>query len=186
MLSGHLIPTGPSCFSSVSRRSQVIPRKTGALPEIGQCIIGSSNETTDAGRHRTGKIRSIIGNLFDLANLVTLAGLLSSIFAITFAIRADFDLAAIGLVLAFFFDGIDGPVARRISGRTDDDRAFGGNLDSLVDMAGAGVTLAVVLLAYGEFEFEFVFATEEEQECEFGQSRAPPRCISKWCRGRIA
>ena len=134
----------------------MIHRKTGALPEFGRCIIGSSNETTDTGRHRTGKIRSIIGNLFDLANLLTLAGLLSSIFAITFAIRTDFELAAIGLVLAFFFDGIDGPVARRLSGRTDDDRAFGGNLDSLVDMAGAGVTLAVVLLAYGEFEFAFV------------------------------
>jgi len=129
---------------------------SGALPEFGRCIIASSNETTDTGRHRTAKVRSIIGNLFDLANFLTLAGLLSSIFAITFAIRADFDLAAIGLTLAFFFDGIDGPVASRLSGRTDDDRAFGGNLDSLVDMAGAGVTLAVVLLAYGEFKFAFV------------------------------
>ena len=70
--------------------------------------------------------------------------------------RGDFDAAAIGLVLAFFFDGIDGPVAKRLAGRTDDDRAFGGNLDSLVDMVGAGLTLAVVLLAYGEFEFVFI------------------------------
>jgi CDP-diacylglycerol--serine O-phosphatidyltransferase len=60
-------------------------------------------------------------------------------------------MAAIGLVFAFFFDGIDGPVATRLSGRTADDRAFGANLDSLVDMVGAGVALAVVLLAYGEF-----------------------------------
>lgn len=59
-------------------------------------------------------------------------------------------------MLAFFFDGIDGPVAKRLSGRTDDDRAIGGNMDSLVDMLGAGVTLAVVLLAYGEFGFAFV------------------------------
>jgi phosphatidylserine synthase len=100
--------------------------------------------------------RPIIGHLFDAANLVTLAGLLSSILAITFAVQGDFNAAAIGLVFAFFFDGIDGPVAKRLSGRTADDRAFGGNFDSLVDMAGAGVTLAVVLLAYGEFEAVYV------------------------------
>ena len=115
-------------------------------------LHSSPHESANAKRPR----RSIIGNLFDLANLLTLAGLLSSIFAITFAVRGDFDAAAIGLVLAFFCDGMDGPVAKRLSGRTDDDRTFGANLDSLVDMAGAGVTLAVVLLAYGEFEFAFI------------------------------
>ncbi len=122
------------------------------MPESGRYPISSPHESPDAKRSR----QSIIGNLLDLANLLTLAGLLSSIFAITFAVRGDFDAAGIGLVLAFFFDGFDGPVARRLSGRTDDDRAFGANLDSLVDMASAGVTLAVVLLAYGEFEFEFI------------------------------
>ncbi len=70
--------------------------------------------------------------------------------------RGDFSAAAIGLVLAFFLDGIDGPVAKRLHGRTADDRAFGANLDSLVDMVGAGVALAVVLLAYGEFAAAFV------------------------------
>ncbi len=100
--------------------------------------------------------RPIIGHLLDAANLLSLAGLLSSTLAITFAVRGDFALAAIGLVLAFFFDGVDGPVAKRLSGRTADDRAFGANLDSLVDMAGAGVALAVVLLAYGGFEAAYM------------------------------
>ena len=100
--------------------------------------------------------RPIIGHLFDAANLVTLAGLLSSILAIAFAVRGDFDVAAIGLVLAFFFDGVDGPVAKRLSGRTEDDQAFGASLDSLVDMAGAGVALAVVLLAYGGFGAAYI------------------------------
>ena len=100
--------------------------------------------------------RPIIGHLADAANLVTLAGLLSSILAMTFAVRGEFAAAGIGLVLAFFFDGIDGPVSKRLSGRTADDRAFGANLDSLVDMAGSGVTLAVVLLAYGGFGAAYV------------------------------
>ncbi len=106
-------------------------------------------------QHPTAR-RPIVGHLLDAANLVTLAGLLSSILAITFAVRGDFAAAAIGLVLAFFFDGIDGPVAKRLSGRTADDRAFGANLDSLVDMAGTGVTLAVVLLAYGGFGAAYI------------------------------
>lgn len=98
----------------------------------------------------------IISYFFDAANLVTLAGLLSSIAAITFAVNGEFHAAAICLVLAFFFDGIDGPIAKRIAGRTDSDRAFGANMDSLVDMVGAGATLAVVLLAYGEFGIAYV------------------------------
>ena len=94
--------------------------------------------------------------MLDAANLLTLAGLLSSTLAITFAVRENFAAAGIGLVLAFFFDGIDGPVAKRLSGRTADDRAFGANLDSLVDIAGAGVSLAVVLLAYGGFGAAYI------------------------------
>ena len=70
--------------------------------------------------------------------------------------RGNFAAAAIGLVLAFFFDGIDGPVAKRLSGRTADDRAFGANLDSLVDMVGSGGTLAVMLLAYGGFGAAYI------------------------------
>jgi CDP-diacylglycerol--serine O-phosphatidyltransferase len=100
--------------------------------------------------------KSIIGHLLDTANLVTLAGLLSLILAITFAVREEFAAAGIGLVAAFVFDGIDGPMAKRLSSRTEADQAFGANLDSLVDMAGAGATLAVVLLAYGEFGLAYV------------------------------
>ena len=100
--------------------------------------------------------RPIVSHLLDAANLITLAGLLSSVVAMTFAVRGEFAVAAIGLVLAFFFDGIDGPVSKRLSGRTAADRAFGASLDSLVDMVGAGATLAVILLAYGAFGAAYV------------------------------
>ena len=95
--------------------------------------------------------RAILGHLVDAANLLTLAGLASSLAAIAFALNAEYEAAAIGLVLAFVFDVVDGPVAKRLHGRSADDRAFGANLDSLADMAAAGVALGVVLLAYGEF-----------------------------------
>jgi CDP-diacylglycerol--serine O-phosphatidyltransferase len=94
--------------------------------------------------------KSIIAYLFDAANIATLAGLLSSL------VKGEFAATGVALVLAFFFDGIDGIIAKRTPGRTDADRAFGANMDSLVDMAGAGVTLAVVLLAYGGFSAAYV------------------------------
>ena len=59
--------------------------------------------------------------------------------------------AAISLVGAFVFDVIDGPVAKRTPGRTDEQGAFGANLDSLADMVSAGAALGVVILSYGHF-----------------------------------
>jgi CDP-diacylglycerol--serine O-phosphatidyltransferase len=108
------------------------------------------------GSPPAAKRRAILGHLPDAANLLTLAGLASSIAAIAFALRAEYEAAAISLVLAFLFDVIDGPVAKRLHGRTAADRAFGANLDSLADMVGAGVALGVVLLSYGELGAAYV------------------------------
>jgi CDP-diacylglycerol--serine O-phosphatidyltransferase len=110
----------------------------------------------DVGSRSPAARRTILGHLRDAANLLTLAGVLSSTLAIAFALNAEFAAAAISLVFAFIFDVVDGPVAKRLHGRTADDRAFGANLDSLADIVSAGVALGVVLLAYGEFEAAFV------------------------------
>ena len=98
----------------------------------------------------------ILASLLDAANLLTLAGVFSSLLAITFAFTGRLSEAAVALVAAFIFDVVDGPVAKRLSGRSADDRAIGANLDSLADVTSAGVTLAVVFLAYGDFEAAFV------------------------------
>ena len=87
----------------------------------------------------------------DLANLCSLAGLLSAVLAIYFAIVGNFPAAMIGLVWAVFFDWSDGNIARRMKGRTDEQRSFGGQLDSLIDIVSFGVCPAVVLLSYGDF-----------------------------------
>jgi phosphatidylserine synthase len=147
---GHTRSLGLGSRTPAASWVRAVHAKVGHWPWTGRCPISAPHERADGPVGETAR-RSIIGHLFDAANLLTLAGLLSSTLAITFAVRGNFGAAAIGLVLAFFFDGIDGPVAKRLSGRTADDRAFGANLDSLVDMAGAGVALAVVLLAYGGF-----------------------------------
>ncbi len=98
----------------------------------------------------------ILTSLRDAANLLTLAGVFSSLLAITFAFTGRLSAASVALVAAFIFDVVDGPVAKRLRGRNEDDRAIGANLDSLADVISAGVALSVVFLAYADFEAAFV------------------------------
>lgn len=99
---------------------------------------------------------SILSFANDLANMCSLAGLLSAVLAIYFAIVGNFPAAMIGLVWAVFFDWSDGNIARRMKGRTDEQRRFGGQMDSLIDIVSFGVCPAVVLLSYGDFSPWFI------------------------------
>ena len=92
----------------------------------------------------------------DLPNLCSLAGLFSAVLAIYFAVLGIFPAAMIGLIWAVFFDWSDGIVARRMKARTGNQRLFGVQLDSLIDMVSFGVCSAVVLLSYGDFGPWFV------------------------------
>jgi CDP-diacylglycerol--serine O-phosphatidyltransferase len=94
---------------------------------------------------------SILSFAKDLANLCSLAGLFSAVLAIYFAIVGNFPAAMIALVWAVLFDWSDGKIARRMKSRTDEQRKFGGQLDSLIDIVSFGVCPAVVLLSYGDF-----------------------------------
>ena len=87
----------------------------------------------------------------DLPNICSLAGLLCALLGILFAILGFFPLAMIGILWAVLFDWADGIVARQIAGRTDHQRAFGAQLDSLIDIVSFGVFPAVFLLSYGEY-----------------------------------
>ncbi len=98
----------------------------------------------------------ILSHVVDAANLLTLTGLATSVLAITLAVRGQFAEAAICLVGSFVFDVVDGPVAKRTSGRTAEQGAFGANMDSLADMVSAGAALGVVIVSYGRFQLAYV------------------------------
>jgi len=95
---------------------------------------------------------TILSYVKDLPNLCSLAGLACTLLAIYFSILGVYSAAMIGMVWAVAFDWADGLVARRMKGRTGDDRAFGGQLDVLIDIVSYGVAPAVLLLSYGKFE----------------------------------
>ena len=87
----------------------------------------------------------------ELPNICSLAGLLCALLAIYYAVQDNFPVAIIGMIWAVFFDWGDGIIARRMKGRTDEYRAFGAQLDSLIDIVSFGICPAVFLLSYGEF-----------------------------------
>jgi archaetidylserine synthase len=87
----------------------------------------------------------------DLPNICSLAGLLCAVLGIYYAILGNFPIAIIGVLWAVLFDWADGIIARQMKGRTEHQRAFGGQLDSLIDIISFGVFPAVFLLSYGKF-----------------------------------
>lgn len=87
----------------------------------------------------------------DPPNICSLVGLLCTVLAIYFAILGHFQIAIIGMLWAVFFDWADGMIARRMKGRTDEYGAFGGQLDSLIDIVSFGICPAVLLLSYGNY-----------------------------------
>jgi len=92
----------------------------------------------------------------DFPNICSLTGLLCAVLGIYYAILGNFPAAIIGLIWAVLFDWCDGIIARRMKGRADVYRDFGGQLDSMIDIVSFGILPAVLLLSYGEFSFWFL------------------------------
>ncbi len=94
---------------------------------------------------------SIISFTKDLPNICSLIGLFCAILGIYYAFLGIFPAAMIGMLWAVFFDWSDGIIARRMKGRTREQKLFGVQLDSLIDIISFSICPAVVLLSYGQF-----------------------------------
>ncbi len=104
-----------------------------------------------AGSRQADVPASILSFAKDLPNICSLAGLLCTVCALYYAILGLFPAAMIGLIWAVFFDWSDGIIARRLKGRTEKQREFGGQLDSLIDIVSFSICPAIILLSYGHF-----------------------------------
>ena len=98
----------------------------------------------------------LTGLVRDLPSLCTLAGLAAAVLGIFFALRGVYPAALMALLWAVVFDWTDGIIARRLSERTSDQRSFGAQLDSLVDIISFSVAPALLLLCVGDFNGWFV------------------------------
>lgn len=99
---------------------------------------------------------SILSYAKDLPNICSLSGLACTLLAIYYSISGLYAAAMIGMIWAVAFDWADGLIARRMKGRTGNDRIFGGQLDVLIDIVSYGVTPAILLLSYGGFELIYL------------------------------
>ena len=104
----------------------------------------------DASRPPTGP-EPMLAFARDLPNVCSLAGLLAALLGLSFAIRGVYPAAMMALLWAVVFDWSDGRIARRMKGRTTDERAFGAQLDSLIDVVSFSVAPALLLLSVGRF-----------------------------------
>lgn len=95
--------------------------------------------------------KSMISFALDPPNIVSLVGLLCAVIAIYTAILGNFAIAIVAALWAVVSDWADGIVARGMKNRTDDQKSFGADLDSLIDIVSFGVFPGVFLLAYGGF-----------------------------------
>jgi len=112
--------------------------------------------TTENIESQTQPPKSIISYVWDLPNLLSLAGLCFTTLAIYVIFLEVYSAAMIGMIWAVAFDWADGLVARRMKGRIGSDQLFGGQLDVLIDIVSYGVTPAILLLSYGKFEPVFL------------------------------
>ena len=87
--------------------------------------------------------------VYDYTVILTYLSLISSIFGITQAIHADYKTAIFCLAFSGICDAFDGRVARSKKNRTQDEKNFGIQLDSLCDVVCFGVFPAVICYLLG-------------------------------------
>jgi CDP-diacylglycerol--serine O-phosphatidyltransferase len=98
-----------------------------------------------ASRDQVG--RFLLGHL-DLATSLTLAGITLSVLAVVFSLRGSLAAGVICFMYAGLCDLFDGFVARRTK-RTEEQDAFGLQIDSMADMAAFGVVPAFLAMHLG-------------------------------------
>lgn len=113
-------------------------------------------EAHHLNKEKTTNQLSMFRFILDLPNMCTLLGLLSALLGIYAAIKGPIYIAAVFGAWSVVFDWLDGLVASKMKNRTEAHRAFGAQLDSLIDMVSFGVLPAIILLSYSNYNPWFI------------------------------
>lgn len=87
--------------------------------------------------------------VYDYTVILTYLSLISSVFGMTQAIHGDYKMAIFCLAFSGACDAFDGRVARTKKNRTEDEKNFGIQLDSLCDVICFGVFPAMICYLLG-------------------------------------
>ena len=86
---------------------------------------------------------------YDYTVILTYISVISAVLGMVCAHRGSFGVAMLCLFLSGFCDAFDGTVARTKKNRTEDEKAFGIQLDSLCDVVSFGVAPAFTCYCMG-------------------------------------
>ena len=86
---------------------------------------------------------------YNYSVILTYISLLSSVFGMTQAIHGRFKAAVFCLALSGLCDMFDGKIARSMKNRTEDEKSFGIQIDSLCDVVCFGVFPAMICYLLG-------------------------------------
>ncbi len=94
------------------------------------------------------KKKAFIG-VYDYTVILTYLSLVSAVVGIILAIEGKPNIAVLCVLFSGLCDAFDGAVARTKKNRTDDERNFGIQLDSICDVISFGVTPAIICYTVG-------------------------------------
>ncbi len=126
---------------SVSGKQKASKRTRGKQPRFRQKI--SAYRATRPPRAKKPLPRVAVPSFFTLMNLLCGFGAITQIF------EGKFEMAAWLILLAAFFDALDGMMARL----TNSSSLFGVELDSLSDIVSFGVAPGILVYVFGLSEF---------------------------------
>lgn len=98
---------------------------------VAYFIIGRKNKKKVGEKYVLG--------IYDYTVILTYISLGISVFGITRALEGDFKVAIFCLALSGLCDMFDGKIARTKKNRTDDEKNFGIQIDSLCDVVCFGI-----------------------------------------------
>ena len=87
--------------------------------------------------------------VYDYTVILTYISLISAVTGMIFASQGNFAVAVLCVFVSGFCDAFDGMVARSKKNRTEDEKSFGIQLDSLVDVVSFGVVPAFICYQMG-------------------------------------
>lgn len=125
---------------------------------------------------------------YDYTVIATFLSLVSSIFSMMNSVRGNFNLAIVFLAFSGLCDMLDGKIARTKKDRTDDEKKYGIELDSLCDVIcfGAspvvfcyclgmttkiGITILILYCICGVIRLAFFNVMEDKRQAETTEKR---------------
>ena len=86
---------------------------------------------------------------YNYSVILTYISLISSVFGMSQAIHGRFKVAVFCLALSGLCDMFDGKIARSMKNRTEDEKSFGIQIDSLCDVVCFGIFPAMICYLLG-------------------------------------